>query len=231
MGGWLKNTTMPVVLVTGGGSALAQAIAAALRSDGATVRLTHRPGTESADGSVACDLGDIPATEALCEGVDQLVHVEPVLEHARDDGWIGPAGWLEVCTTQTYNLLYAAAEAGAVSCCCLSTMALWEGYPADLAIQPFWEPLPTCEPDVLGPHLASYIATQFAHSGALRVSLACLGTLDDLPAGPRCRWRSETGAVAAAVAELVGDTLEAEAEVTGDGSQAPPNIYHPAEKR
>lgn len=224
---------MPAVLVTGSGTDLAQAIAQALERAGRTVRLSHRPGTSAAPRSVECDLSDIEATDALCAGIDQVVHVEPVLDHASQSHSEDPAAWLDICTTQTYNLLASATAAGAVSCCCLSTMELYEGYSAALEVQPFWEPLPTCEPRVLGAHLASFIATQFAHSGAMRVSLMCIGSLEQAvgTATQSVRWQSDIENVAEAVVTAVSRTLETDTGVTGDGAQAPPNIYHPGENR
>ena len=224
---------MRAVLVTGSGTELAQAVAQALERSGRNVRLSHRPGTSAAPGSVECDLSDIEATDALCAGIDQVVHVEPVLDHASQSCEEDPSAWLDICTTQTYNLLASAVSAGAVSCCCLSTMELYEGYSAALEVQPFWEPLPTCEPRVLGAHLASFIATQFAHSGALRVSLMCIGSLGQAvgTSTQSVRWQSDIENVAEAVAFSVSRTLKTDTGVTGDGAQAPANIYHPGENR
>jgi nucleoside-diphosphate-sugar epimerase len=224
---------MAVVLVTGSGTDLAQAITQALESIGSHVVLSHRPGTSAGSGSVECDLLDMEATDALCAGVDQVVHVEPVLDHAPQCRKDDPTAWLDICTTQTYNLLGSATTAGAVSCCCLSTMELYEGYSEALAVQPFWEPLPTCEPRVLGPHLASFIATQFAHSGALRVSLVCIGSLDRAvgTATQSGRWQSSLDEVAEAVVTSLTSTLHTDTGKVGDGAQAPPNIYHPGENR
>ena len=98
---------------------------------------------------MVCDLGPGPATDALVVGVGLVVHVEPALALPRHGG---AGGWLDVCTQGTYNLLYAATEAGVAACCCLSSMELFAPYDRGLAVQPFWEPRPSCEPAALGLH-------------------------------------------------------------------------------
>lgn len=40
---------------------------------------------------------------------------------------------------------------------------------------PSWKPLPSTDPAILGPHLTEFVATEFAHAGALRVTIVRLG--------------------------------------------------------
>ena len=162
---------MLTVLVTGGCSPAARRIAAALRQGGASVRLTDRPAAaaraDAGEGLVPCGLDDGPETLALLDAVDYIVHLEPALALPAHDG---AGGWLDICTRCTYNLLYAAAEAsGVVGCLCMSTTALYADYGPSVMPEPEWQPRPTCEPDQLGPHLAEWIARQYAATGALQV--------------------------------------------------------------
>ena len=75
---------MVLVLVTGGRSQLAQAIANRLVVAGHTVRLTDRPGGSRAGSYprtitwVECSLDADEHTARLVEGVAQIIHLEPV---------------------------------------------------------------------------------------------------------------------------------------------------------
>lgn len=167
------------ILVTGGGSALAQAVASRLLSAGHTVRLTDRPDVRlqpHLEGveCVECALDAGGATDDLCKGVDQVVHVEPAL------GLSGPAGGvglLDACTRCTYNLFNSVAASGVRRVILLSSMAIFEAYAADIGVRPNFEPRPTSDLAQLAPHLAEFGAREFAVAGATRVIAARLGTL------------------------------------------------------
>ena len=165
-----------LVLVTGGASALAQAVAARVRAAGHTVRLTDRPG-RGGGGVVECALEAGGETDALLEGVVQVVHVEPALGvDAGTDGF----ALLDACTRCTYNLFNSCAAAGGVGrVVLLSTMAVFEQYAADIAVLPNFEPRPSSDLSQLAPHLAEFGAREFALAGATRVVAARLGTLLD----------------------------------------------------
>eukprot|EP01052_Picozoa_sp_SAG31_P044573 SAG31_NODE_7825_length_1588_cov_2.447280_3_plen_198_part_00 len=160
-----------LVLVTGGTSSIARAIADALQRDGHAVRLTDRvPGT----GSVLCRLDADDATAALLEGVGQVVHVEPCLSL---EAWLEGDEWLDICTRCTYNLLGACGKAGVDRVTLLNTMDIFLPYDLTMGVLPEWQPLPSTAPSVLGPHLAEYTALEFALFGAVRVLTARLGAL------------------------------------------------------
>lgn len=168
--------SMSLILVTGGTSVLAQAIAARLVADGHAVRLTDRPGSkapavasESGVEWVECALDANQDTDDAVRGVSQIVHVEPVLQELDD--------WIDTCGRCVYNLLWAASDAGVSRCCVLSSMDLFLPYDPDIGVKFNFEPLPSTEPGVLGPHLSEFAAREFAMCGALQVVAARLGTL------------------------------------------------------
>lgn len=166
------------VLVTGGSSALAQAVALQLRGTGHTVRLTDRAGrlpTALKDLElVECDLEAGDSTDDLCIGVDQVVHVEPALGTSEEDSGIS---LLDACTRCTWNLLNSVATNGVRRVVLLSSMAIFEAYAPDIAVLPNFETRPTCDLSQLAPHLAEFGAREFALAGATRVIAARLGSL------------------------------------------------------
>ena len=160
-----------LVLVTGGSSAVAQAVAAELVALGHSVRLTDRPGStpplDLRDPSqgvswVECALDRDEATVELVTGVEQIVHVEPALPTERLDALPPGLGWLDACTRCVYNLLLEAADAGVGRCITLGTMDVFNGYATNIGVLPVFQPLPTCDPAVLGPHIAEFAAREFA---------------------------------------------------------------------
>ena len=160
-----------LVLVTGGSSALAQAVAAELVALGHSVRLTDRPGSTPPQGLrdpsqgvswVECALDRDEATVELVAGVEQIVHVEPALPTERLDALPPGLGWLDACTRCVYNLLLEAADAGVGRCITLGTMDVFNGYATNIGVLPVFQPLPTCDPAVLGPHIAEFAAREFA---------------------------------------------------------------------
>jgi hypothetical protein len=69
----------------------------------------------------------------------------------------------------------AASEAGVERVLLLSTLDLFRAYAEDMVVTEDWRPRPGCEPDTLGPHLAEFVAREFAHSHALRILILRLG--------------------------------------------------------
>lgn len=170
---------MATILITGGSSPLAQAIAAELRAAGTTVRLIDRPPTGSPNNAnvTECALDAGEETAAVMAGVDQIVHVEPALW---TDSVRFPAdgvALLDACTRCTYNLLTAAAEHGVHRCVLLSSMGIYEQYATDIAVRPDFAPRPSSDPTQLAPALAEFGAREFALAGATRVHCARLGTV------------------------------------------------------
>ncbi len=194
------------VLVTGGTSAIARAIASRLTRDGHIVRLTDR---EAGADSVLCMLEADDATAALLDGVDHIVHVEPYLDLPLEDD-----AWLDICTRCSYNLFTAATKAGIDRITLLNTMDIFLPYELSLGVLPDWQPLPSTLPEVLGPHMAEYTALEFAIVGAVRVLTARLGALhaseaEAVAAGARW-WISDAEA-----ADVLAKVLAADIQAAG----------------
>ena len=184
------------VLITNAATSLGQALAANL-GDAHQLRLTD----PELGAGIQSDLGHGPETDALVQDIDVIVHL--AYAPRADDGEIT---WLDHNTRRTYNLLWAAAAAEVQHVILLSTLDLFAPYEEDLTVDETWKPLPSCEPAVLGTHLAEFTAREFAHSHELHITIARLGHLvraeevADQPYDPV--WLDERDA-AQAVAQIV----------------------------
>ena len=154
---------------------------------------------------VQCALDADDATLALCDGVDQIIHVEPALPEE--------AGrWLDLATRCEYNLLNAAAASGVSRATVLGSMEVFMPYPVHYGVMPDWQPLPACSLASLGPHMAEHVAREFAICSSVRIFLARIGTLvTDAPAADATdapRWWITAAEVAEALtAEVLADDL------------------------
>ena len=156
------------VLLTGAGSETGAAVRAHLEAAGLRVRCTD-----------AAAFGPDASTASLVANIDTLVHLT---SHCRTSAGPTDTAWLDNAVRDTYNLLRAAAEAGVRRVVLSSTLDLFLPYPSDSdCLQvggdswPSWKPLPSTEPAVLGPHMAEFVAREFAHAQALRVTVVRLG--------------------------------------------------------
>jgi nucleoside-diphosphate-sugar epimerase len=162
------KSKMAAVLLTGAGSATGSAVQSHLKAAGLRVRCTD----------AATFLPD-ESTAKLVEGIEILVHLT---SHCRTSTGPTDTAWLDNAVRDTYNLLRAAAEAGVRKVVLSSTLDLFLPYPSDSdCLQtggdswPSWKPLPSTEPAILGPHMAEFVAREFAHAQALRVTVVRLG--------------------------------------------------------
>ena len=155
------------ILITNAATSLGQALAAGL-GDAHQLRLTDpEPGV-----GIQSDLGHGPETAVLVTDIDAIVHLA-YTPRAGD----GEITWLDHNTRCTYNLFLAAAAAEVEHTILLSTLDLFAPYEADLTVDETWKPLPSCASAILGAHLAEFTAREFAHSHALRITIARLGHL------------------------------------------------------
>jgi nucleoside-diphosphate-sugar epimerase len=110
---------------------------------------------------------------ALCRGVETIV-LAPATADAE-----GGRAWLDSCTRGTYDLLCAAAEASVQRVVVLSTLDLFLAYPAAFKVGADWRPRPSTVPAQLGPHLAEFVAREFARGSHLCVAVVRLGHVGD----------------------------------------------------
>ena len=155
------------VLITNAATSLGQALAAGL-GDAHQLRLTD---PEQGVG-IQSDLGHGPETDALVTDIDAIVH----LAYAPRLG-ASEITWLDQNSRCTYNLLLAASGTSVERVVLLSTLDLFAPYDEDITANENYKPLPSCEPAVLGAHLAEFTAREFAHSHALQVVVVRLGHL------------------------------------------------------
>ena len=167
---------------------------------------------------VQCALDADDATLALCDGVDQIIHVEPALPLPLEADQ-----WLDMTTRGTYNLLNAAAASQVPRATILGSMEVFMAYPVHHGVMPDWQPRPACTPAALGPHMAEHVAREFAMCSSVRVLLARIGTLvaeppvDDADAP---RW----WVTAAEVAETLTGEMLADDARTANGDAGTPFV-------
>lgn len=186
------------LLITGASTPLGRALAARLHP-GHDLRLSDSEATGGDIEFVACDLGHEGPTDALVEGVDALIHIPRAAQ-------AGDGAAIDAHTRQTYNLLLAALQAGVRQVILASSLDLFAPYDEDMAVNENWRPLPSTDTATLAPHLAEFVAREFAHDGALKVLCLRLGHLvdvadtADLPYDPM--WLATTDAADACAAVL-----------------------------
>ncbi len=250
-----ENPATMRVLVTGARCELARALVASLATaDDVELRLTDvspmsQEGTAASGGAAeewVCALGDDTSTAALVEGVDTIVHLEPLSELAvpelptlaaqQQGGGGGGAddAWLDRCTRCTYNLLDAAAKAGVGRVVLASSMEQFAAYHERDAIDTTWLPRPTCAPHVLGPHLAELILSQFVSVGATpSAAVLRIGQIADTTDSTRTgRFLTTTREATEALRDLLlldgGDDEDEPYFYVGGGAAS---AYHPSRRR
>ena len=156
------------ILITSGGSRLAQALAAGLR-DTYSIRLTERAPASTRHEFVECSLGHEAATNAVVRGVEAVVHVaEPLPNDSAEQQ-------IDLSTRCTYNLLWAAAEEKVQRIVLLSTLELMTAYDPKYTVSETWLPRPSDKPSVLAKHLAEYTGREFAREGKAQIVVLRLG--------------------------------------------------------
>jgi NAD-dependent epimerase/dehydratase family protein len=156
------------LLITSGGSKLAQSLAAGLKET-YPIRLTDRAPIQTGHEFVECALGHDSATNVAVRGVEAIVHVaEPPPQET-------PGQQIDFLTRCTYNLLWAAAEEGVPRIVFLSTLDLMTGYDPNFTVSETWRSRPPADPQALAKHLGEYTSREFAREGRLSVVVLRLG--------------------------------------------------------
>lgn len=156
------------ILLTSATSRIARVIDAQLRADG------HRPLLTD-----VADKGD-PALHGLGHGpeTDRLVSEADAIVHIGYDGFASDDAneVIDYYTRRTYNLLWAASNAGGPLVINISTLKLMAAYEENLVVTENWKPLPHAgDTAVLAAHLCETVCKEFARDRMLKVLNLRLG--------------------------------------------------------
>ena len=86
---------------------------------------------------------------------------------------------LDFATRSTYVLMQAGREAGVKRVVLVSTMAMFETYPFDYAVDEIWQPRPFATAQSLAPFLVEITCREFARQGGIAVICLRFGTLGE----------------------------------------------------
>ena len=156
------------ILVTSANSRTAGIVSQQLASNGHYLRLTDvKPG----DGVEQCDLGHGSETDDIVAGMDAVVHIGYQgysTDNANDV--------IDYHTRRTYNLLWAASDAGIPLVINISTLTLMAAYEENLVVTENWKPLPDAgDVAMLAAHLCEVVCKEFARDRKLSVLNMRLG--------------------------------------------------------
>lgn len=182
----LKRRTTMRILITGGQSPLARALAAAFGTEH-VIRLTAE-GPDESDGAVPMgeatpeevlygDLRDPAFATRATEDADVLFHLAPLwpgLPEGVPDGEL-----LDRATRGTFVLLAAAVKAGVRRVVLASTLDLFAAYPSDWWVSEAWQPRPFTEVRQLSTYLAEASTREFSRVEPLHVICLRLGHVVD----------------------------------------------------
>lgn len=156
------------VLVTSAASRTGGIVARQLEARGHALRLTD---TSAADGVVQCDLGHGPETDQIVDGIDAVVHIG-----YRGFTSTAPEAVIDHHTRRTYNLLWAASEAGVPLVVNVSSLNLMVTYEENLVVTENWKPLPHAgDAELLAAHLCETVCKEFARDRKIKAVNVRLG--------------------------------------------------------
>lgn len=171
------------ILITGGDSALARTLAAALTAEGPVRLIDQGFTTPLLEGAaqVTGDLRDPEAARAAVAGVGVVVHLAPYLVGRERDEDAATA--LDETTRGSFVLFNAARAAGVERFILFSTLDLFDRMPAQWRVNEGWRPRPTPELSQLCPWLAELSVRENSRVGALQsIGLRVGKIVDDVVA-------------------------------------------------
>ena len=165
----LLHTPMNV-LINGSPTAIGRAVVAELADSGHDLRLTSMAPYEPQD-VVVCALEHDDATDELVSGIDAIINVG-----YQDEVEMPVSFHLDYYTRRTYNLLWAASNAGVKRVINLSTLRLMADYEENLVVTENWRSKPlTSDINLLCAHLAEIICKEYARDRKFEVVNLRLG--------------------------------------------------------
>jgi nucleoside-diphosphate-sugar epimerase len=158
------------LLINGSATPIGRVLVAQLSDSDHELRLTSTSAYEP-QGVIVCELGHDEATDAIVSGIDAIINVgyQSEVEMPVDLR-------LDYSTRRTYNLLWAAADAGVKRVVNLSTLRLMAEYEENLVVTENWRSRPLASDiDLLCAHLVEIICKEFARDRKFEVVNLRLG--------------------------------------------------------
>ena len=167
----LAIPTMPMnVLINGSPTAIGRAVVEHLADSDHSLRLTSMAPYDE-QNVIVCSLEHDEATDDLVEGIDAIVNVG-----YQDEVEMPVSFHLDYYTRRTYNLLWAASNAGVKRVVNLSTLRLMEEYEENLVVTELWRSKPLANDiNLLCAHLVEIICKEYARDRKLEVVNLRLG--------------------------------------------------------
>jgi len=151
------------VLVTGGKSSLARAAAAAFGSEFELTLADFEPFDAVAGvKTVAGDMGDPAFVTEIVQGVEIILHLDPLQAAQRPD-----ADAIDTTARGTYVLATEAKKAGVARFILGSSLILFERLPAQWNVTEVWQPRPRPTLDALCPFVAELSLRECARLGEM----------------------------------------------------------------
>ena len=162
---------MPMnVLINGSPTAIGRAVVEQISNSGHNLRLTAMAPYNEQD-VVVCLLEHDRATDDLVSGIDAIVNVG-----YQDEVEMPVSFHLDYYTRRTYNLLWAASNAGVKRVINLSTLRLMKEYEENLVVTEQWRSKPLASDiNLLCAHLVEIICKEYARDRKFEVVNMRLG--------------------------------------------------------
>ena len=163
------------ILITGGDSRLARALAVALAAEHTIRLLDSNFLAESPAGvtHVQADLREPEQVAAVLVGVETVIHLDPLVPNTGQDA----VDFLDRVTRGSYVLFNAARAAGITRFILGSTLATFDRFPAHYKVNEEWRPRPTPQPAQLGAWLAECSVRENVRKGTLQAICLRFGEL------------------------------------------------------
>ena len=159
------------VLINGSPTAIGRAVVDQLADSGHKLRLTSMAPYDEQD-VVVCSLEHDEATDELVAGIDAIINVG-----YQDEVEMPVSFHLDYYTRRTYNLFWAAANAGVKRVINLSTLRLMEEYEENLVVTEQWRSKPVANDiNLMCAHLVEIICKEYARDRKFEVVNLRLGS-------------------------------------------------------
>lgn len=157
------------VLITSGGTSLAQALAEDLLRQH-EVTLTDVSDVTTKFPFRQCELGHEGETESLVDGMDAIVHLAELPDGLRND-----EREVDFHTRCTYNLMVGAREKKVGHVVYISSLSLFAACDPNWIVTEQWAPRPTTDAAPMAKYLGEFTCREFAREHSVRVTCLRFG--------------------------------------------------------